>query len=211
MNVLGIVGSRRKNGNTACMVQEALNEIKSKEVETEMIFLGDYNIRGCIGCEGCRDTYKCVILDDMQRIYPLILNSDAVILGSPTYFYNITADMKAFIERLYCFQIFAEDDRSVWSSINEVLGGKYAVVIAICEQSDEKDMGFTPDAMSKPLEGLGYRVVDTVKILKSFKKGDVLQNQEAIEQVKRAGRKLEKTIRLRKETEEKLKVNQDLI
>jgi len=206
MKVLGVVGSRRKNGNTAYLVQQALNTIESKEVETELIFLGDYNIRGCTGCEGCKDTYKCVIMDDMQKIYPLIINSDAIVLGSPTYFYNITADMKAFIERLYCFQVFAEDDRSVWSSINEVLGGKYAVVISICEQNDEKDMGFTAEAMSKPLEGLGYRIVETVKILELFKKGDALQNRYALEQVKRAGKKLEKTVRLRKETQEKLKL-----
>ena len=200
MKVLGIVGSRRKNGNTAYLVKQALDAIHSKDVETELIFLGDYNIRGCIGCEGCKDIYKCVIMDDMQKIYPLIINSDAIILGSPTYFYNITADMKAFIERLYCFQIFVEDDRSVWSSINEILGIKYAVVIAICEQDNEKDMGFTAEAMSKPLEGLGYRVVDTVKILKLFRKGDVLQNQDAVEDVKKAGKKLEKSLRLRKET-----------
>lgn len=206
MKVLGIVGSRRKNGNTAYLVQQALNSIQSKEVETELIFLGDYNIRGCIGCEGCKETYKCVIKDDMQKIYPLIMNSDAIVLGSPTYFYNITSDMKAFIERLYCFQVFAEDDRSVWSSINEAMGGKYAVVISICEQNDEKDMGFTAEAMSKPLEGLGYRVVETVRILKLFKKGDVLQNKDALEKVQRAGEKLEKTLKLRKETEEKSKV-----
>lgn len=207
MKVLGIVGSRRKNGNTAYLVQQALDAIECKEIETELILLGNYNIRGCTGCEGCKDTYKCVIMDDMQKLYPRILEADAIIIGSPTYFYNITADMKAFIERLYCFQVFAEDDRSVWSSINEVLGGKYAVVISICEQNDEKDMGFTAEAMSKPLEDLGYRVVETVKILNLFKKGDVLQNQDALEQVKRAGKKLKKTIRLRKETEEKLKLH----
>ena len=204
MKVLGIVGSRRKNGNTSYLMQNALQEIESKEAETKMIFLGDYNIRGCIGCEGCKDTYKCVIMDDMQKLYPLIIEADAIILGSPTYFYNITSDMKAFIERLYCFQVFAEDDRSVWSSVNEALGGKYAIVISICEQNDEKDMGFTAEAMSKPLEGLGYRVVETVKILKLFKKRDVLQNQDALEQVKKAGQKLERTLRLRKKTEEKL-------
>ena len=209
MKVLGIVGSTRKNGNTAYLVRQALHEIESNEVETELIYLSDYNIAGCTGCEGCKYTYKCVIMDDMQKIYPLIMNSDAIILGSPTYFYNITAVMKAFIERLYCFQIFAEDDRSVWSSINEALGGKYAVVIAICEQNDEKDMGFTAEAMSKPLEGLGYRVIEKVKILKLFKKGDVIQNQDALELVKRAGRKLEKTIRLRSETQEKLKLYRD--
>jgi multimeric flavodoxin WrbA len=205
MKILGIVGSRRKNGNTAYLVQQALNAIESKEVETELIFLGDYNIRGCTGCEGCKDTYKCVIKDDMQKIYPLIMSADAIVLGSPTYFYNITADMKAFIERQYCFQVFADDDRSVWSSINEVLGGKYAVVISICEQNDEKDMGFTAEAMSMPLEGLGYRVIEKVKVLKLFKKEDVLQSKEALEQVQRAGRKLEKTIRLREETKENLK------
>ncbi len=209
MKVLGIVGSKRKNGNTAYLVQQALHEIESKDVETELIFLGDYNIKGCTGCEGCKDSCKCVIMDGMQKIYPLITNSDAIILGSPTYFYNITSDMKAFIERLYCYQIFEENDRSVWSSVNEVLGGKYAAVIAICEQNNEGDMGFTAEAMKKPLEGLGYRVLSTVKILNLFKKGEALQDQKALEQVRMAGQKLERTFRLRKETEKKLKVHID--
>ena len=209
MNVLGVVGSKRKKGNTAYLVKQALYEIESKDVETQLIYLGDYNISGCTGCEGCKDTYKCVVMDDMQKIYPLIRNADAIILGSPTYFYNITADMKAFIERLYCFQIFAEDDRSVWSSVNEVLGGKYAVVIAICEQNNEEDMGFTAEAMKQPLQGLGYRVLSTVKILNMFKKGEVLEDPGILEQVKIAARKLEKTFRLRKETEEKFKTHID--
>jgi len=204
MKILGVVGSKRKNGNTAFLVQQALHAIESEETEIDIIYLGDYNIRGCNGCEGCKETYKCVIMDDMQKIYPLIKSADAIVLGSPTYFYNITSDMKAFIERFYCFQIFAEDDRSVWSSINEVLGGKYAVVISICEQNDESDMGYTAEAMSKPLEGLGYRVVETVKILKLFKKGDALKNQEALEQVKKATKKLEKTIRLKEKIERNL-------
>jgi len=199
MKVLGIVGSKRRNANTAYLMLHGLNSIESKEVETELIFLGDYNISGCTGCEGCKKTYKCVIMDDMQQLYPLILNADAIILASPTYFYNLTAIMKAFIERLYCFQIFDEEDRSVWSSVNEVSGVKYAVVVAICEQNDEKDMGFTAEAMIKPLEGLGYRIVETVKILKLFKKDDILENQKALDQVIKAASKLEKTVRLKKE------------
>ena len=205
MKVLGVVGSKRKTGNTSYLVQQALNAIKSENVETELIFLGDYNIRGCTGCEGCKDTYKCVIKDDMQKIYPLIINSDAIILGSPTYFYNITSDMKAFIERLYCFEVFSENDRSVWLSVNEALGGKYAAVIAVCEQDNEEDMGFTAEAMKKPLEALGYRVLSTVKIFNLFKKGDALESQNAVDQVKMAGEKLEKTYALRKEMEKKFK------
>lgn len=70
MKILGIVGSKRKNGNTAALVKKALAEIQCEEIETKMIHLGDYNIKGCTGCEGCKETYKCVIKDDIQKIYP---------------------------------------------------------------------------------------------------------------------------------------------
>jgi len=205
MKILGIIGSKRKNGNTACLVQEALKAAQREGAKTELIFLGDYSIKDCTGCEGCKDTLKCVINDDMQKIYPLLLEADGIILGSPTYFYNISADMKAFIDRCYCFEIFAEDDRSCWMGINEVLGGKYAVVIAVCEQHNENDMGFTPAAMSKPLEALGYRVVDTVKVPGLFKAGAAAQDNQALEQSGRAGKKLTKTIALRKDWETKIK------
>jgi multimeric flavodoxin WrbA len=205
MKVLGIVGSKRKHGNTSCLVQEALKEIKKHKIETELIFLGDYTINDCIGCEGCKDTYKCVIKDDMQKIYPLLSEADAIILGSPTYFYNVTADVKAFIDRCYCYEVFAEDDRSVWVSTNEALGGKFALVIAICEQHHEKDMGFTAETMTLSLESLGYRVTDTIKVLELFKKDAAKNNQKALDQVKQAGKKLYKTMELKKEIQTKLK------
>ncbi len=208
MKVLGVVGSRRKKGNTAALVQEALKAMEAEGIETELIYLGDYDIKGCRGCEGCKDTFKCVIKDDMQKLYPLILESDAVVLGSPTYFYNVSADMKAFLDRCYSFEVFSEDDRSVWMGINEALGGKYAVAIAVCEQHTEDDMGFAAEAMSKSLESLGYRVIDVVKILGLFKMGEAAKNNEVLAQAKRAGEKLAKTLKLRAEIEDKLKTLQ---
>jgi multimeric flavodoxin WrbA len=205
IKILGIVGSMRKNGNTSTLVQRALETAKEEGIETDVIFLGDYIITDCIGCEGCKDSYKCVVNDDMQKIYPLLLEADAIILGSPTYFYNVTANVKAFIDRCYCFEMFAEDDRSVWMGINEVLGGKYAVVIAVCEQTMEVDMGYTAESMVKPLEALGYRVIDTVKALGLFKKGEALKDKELLDQVAKAGKKLARTLMLRKEVERKLK------
>lgn len=205
MKILGIIGSRRKNGNTSCLVQEAVKAAQEKGAEAELIFLGDYSIKDCVGCEGCKDTYKCIIQDDMQKIYPLLLKADGIILGSPTYFYNISADLKAFIDRCYSFEVFAEDDRSCWLSVNEALGGKYAVVIAVCEQHNEKDMGFTIEAMSMPLEALGYRVIDTVKILNVFKAGEALRDSKALKQSRTAGERLVRTINLRKDVETKIK------
>lgn len=207
MKILGIAGSKRKKGNTAILLKEALQAAQNEGAKTELVFLDDYAITGCRGCEGCRESYKCVINDDMQKLYPLLLGSDGIILGSPTYFYNISADMKAFLDRCYCFEVFDEKDRSCWVSINEALGGKYAAVIAVCEQQNEKDMGFAPETMSLSLQALGYRVIEQVKVFNLFKAGAVLKDYDALQRAGEAGKKLVKTIRLRKELEDKIKVS----
>lgn len=205
MKVLGIIGSRRKTGNTAILVEAALEAIRLSGIDTKTVFLSDYNFNGCCGCEGCKNTFECVIDDDMKNLYHDMIEADAIVIGSPTYFYNISSSVKAFFERCYSFEIFAEDDRSVWMSVNEVLGIKYAVTIAVCEQNNAEDMGMTSQAMRLPLLALGYRVVDTVEALKLFKKGEAYKNNKAIMQAKIAGEKLAKTLVLRKEV--KLKIN----
>ena len=197
MKVLGIVGSRRKQGNTSVLVQAALEAVKKEGLETELIFLGDYNFQGCTGCEGCHTTYQCLIQDDMQKLYPLLLEAQAVILGSPTYFYTVTADMKAFIDRCYCLEAFADDDRSVWLGIREALGGGYAAVIAVCEQHTPEDMGYTAEVMEKSLQALGYRVVSTVKAYNLFGQGEALQDLTAQAKAEQAGIKLAKSLKLR--------------
>lgn len=205
MKATGIIGSRRKNGNSARLVEESLKPLVNAGFNTEIIHLGDYDIKNCTGCEGCRDSFKCIINDDMHKIYKLIRESDILILSSPTYFYNITGDMKTFLDRLYCYEFFDKDDRSVWMGLGEILGGKYAAVIAVCEQHTEKEMGFTADAMRKPLEALGYRVIDTVKSIGLFKPGEASENKTELLKAKKAGEKLLKTFLLRKKLEKKIR------
>lgn len=197
MKILGIVGSSRKRGNTATLVEEALSAARSEGLETEIVYLGDHDIRGCTGCEGCRNTYKCVIQDDMQQLYPKILEADGLIAGSPTYFYNMTTHMKAFLERLYCYEVFDDSDRSVWMSVNEALGGKLAATIAVCEQHNEKDMGVTSEALDLSLVSLGYRIVDSVKVLELYEAGAAERCGKALEQSRNAGRKLARTLLLK--------------
>ncbi len=204
MKILGIVGSRRKKGNTSLLVQEALKPFQEQGMETNLVFLGDYEIVDCNGCESCRETLKCVVDDDMQKIYPLLQEADAVILGSPAYFYNVTADVKAFIDRCYCHEVFDQEDRSVWVSVSEALGGKYAVVIAVCEQEKEEDMGYTAVVMEKSLEALGYRVVSTVKALKLFAPGEALKDVKALQDAGQAGEKMLKTLQLKKKLQKQL-------
>jgi len=204
MKALGIVGSPRKDGNTACLVRQALRGLKEHGIETETIFLADYDFRDCTGCEGCRETFACVIQDDMQKIYPKLLEADAVVLGSPTYFYDVTAIMKAFLDRLYCFEVFDNEDRSAWMGAAEALGGKLASVISVSEQKREEDAGFAAKTMSMSLQALGYRVTDSVRIIGLFAKEEAGLDMEAQARARDAGQRLAKTMQLKRRIRETL-------
>jgi multimeric flavodoxin WrbA len=198
MKILAINGSGRSNGNTKRLLKECEYIMKDTD-EFEVIDLSTYDFSGCIGCEGCAKTYKCVIQDDMQKLYPKIEEADGLVLASPTYFYNISSKMKAFIERLYPYEIFHKEDRHVWLSYTEVFGLKYGLVIGVCEQLKEEDMGFTIEAMSLPLQSLGYRVVDEVKVLNLFTRHEAEKDDESLEKVRGGMRKLYQTIELKQE------------
>lgn len=199
MKILAVVGSRRKKGNTASLARAALAGAEMEGARTELVFLGDYALQGCRGCEACRDTYRCAVQDDMQKLYPKLLAADGLILGSPTYFYNVSADMKAFIDRLYALEVFADNDRSCWVGLPEVMGFKYAAAIAVCEQHEEKYMGFTMEAMTKSLVDLGYRMISTVKAVGFWGAGEVLSDPEIMGEAERAGQRLVRTFKLRRQ------------
>ena len=101
MKVLGIVCSPRKGGNTEILVQEALTNAKECGAETELLTIWDKDIKPCDGCFSCTKTGKCHIKDDMQAIYPKLLDADGIIWGTPVYFFNVAAQAKILIDRSY--------------------------------------------------------------------------------------------------------------
>lgn len=103
MKVIGICGSPRK-GNTEWMLRTLLEEVAKSGVETELILLRDMLIKGCDGCLACEIGGKerkgtCHIKDDMQRIYPGLLEADAWALGTPVYFELLSGMLKNFMDR----------------------------------------------------------------------------------------------------------------
>ena len=199
MNILAVSGSKRKKGNTALLLQQALSPFHlSNQFTTETLFLGELDFDGCNGCEGCSKTNRCVVQDDMQIAYSLLRKADAIIIGSPTYFYNITSDMKKFIDRCYCFTSYNKDDRSVWTSEFDSGPRKFAGFISICEQNNEEDMGVTPKVLQLSYESLGYRTIFNQKVLHAFKQGEVLKNNEAMVSAKANGQKLMNTMLLQR-------------
>jgi multimeric flavodoxin WrbA len=99
MKVLALLGSPRKKGNTESLLRAVLEGVVAGGGSPELVRLCDLHIDPCIGCGGCAKTGRCVLADDMQVLYPKIGEADRVILASPIYFYGITAQAKAFVDR----------------------------------------------------------------------------------------------------------------
>jgi multimeric flavodoxin WrbA len=100
--VLAINGSPRKDGNTSILIRHILRELENEGIGTETIQLGGNTIRGCTACMKCFENrdHRCVFDDDIVNdCIARMEEADGIILGSPVYFTDITAEMKALIDR----------------------------------------------------------------------------------------------------------------
>lgn len=102
MKVVAFNGSARKDGNTAILIHYTLSELEKRGIETELVQLAGKRIHGCIACRKCfenRDR-RCSVKDDvLNDCIEKMVSADGIILGSPTYFADITTEMKALIDR----------------------------------------------------------------------------------------------------------------
>ncbi len=101
-NIVILVGSMRKNGNTDLLAQ-AFAEGARENNFVEIVSVADYKVNPCIGCNSCftREGNKCFQNDDMDGIYEKLKVADMVVVASPVYFYGISAELKAVIDRLH--------------------------------------------------------------------------------------------------------------
>jgi multimeric flavodoxin WrbA len=101
--VLGIQGSPRKHGNTQILVERVLDGARDAGATTHMLQLADMTIGECDGCHACWQGKECPKDDDMNDVYAQIAGADALVFGSPVYWFGPTALMKAFIDRFVYF------------------------------------------------------------------------------------------------------------
>lgn len=102
MKVVGINGSARSDGNTAILIKRVFAELEKEGIETELIQLAGKPISGCQACLKCMENKdkKCFVKNDFfNECYEKMLEADGIILGSPTYFSNMSAEMKALVDR----------------------------------------------------------------------------------------------------------------
>lgn len=99
MNALVFLGSPRKKGNSEILTLALLEGVRQAGGSPEIIRLCDLKISPCISCGGCDKTGKCVVEDDMTPLYEKIISTDKIIVSSPIFFYGVTAQTKAFVDR----------------------------------------------------------------------------------------------------------------
>ena len=188
MKVLGIFGSPRKGGNTELLLEETLKGAEAEGGEIDRLHLTDYNIIPCKECLACYKDGNCIILDDMAKIYPRLLEADIIILASPIFFYGVTAWAKALIDRC----------QALWSR-------KYQLKDPSLGKEGKKRKGFFISAGGtkgqKVFEGailtakyffdvLNAEYVGELVIREVDAKGDIVKHPETLQQAFETGRRL---------------------
>lgn len=103
MLVVGIDGSGRGGANTGALVKAILHGARDRGATTELFELGPMNVLGCCACMECAETATCTREDGLRRFYDLAPEAEVLVLGTPIYFEHVSSQMKAFIDRMYCF------------------------------------------------------------------------------------------------------------
>ena len=108
MKVIAFNGSPRKNGNTYHMLKMVLEEVEKEGIETELVQVGGTKISPCLACMKCftNKDKKCVQKNDIvNEMFVKMMEADAIVIGSPTYFAGVTPEIKAFMDRTFYLAI----------------------------------------------------------------------------------------------------------
>ena len=108
MKLVAIAGSPRKNGNSTALMRHAVEGAQERGATAEVLAARDLQVAGCVACESCKRSADavCVQKDDMHAVYAAIRGCDALLLASPVYFYGLTAQIKAIVDRCYALMPF---------------------------------------------------------------------------------------------------------
>jgi multimeric flavodoxin WrbA len=179
--ILGVVGSPRKNGNTHILVSSILEGARSEGATGAILFLDDLDIHECNGCHACWEGKECSQNDDMNSIYPQIIESDGIIFGTPVYWYGPTALMKGFIDRFVYFN--SPENRAR-------IRGKSAVLAVPFEENNPKAAALLIAFFEKSLRYLEMNLVGKIIVPAVSRKGEIVKRQGRLKEARNLGKRL---------------------
>jgi len=180
MKVLGLSGSMRKEGNTAQLIRIILQRCEEAGIKTEFISLSGKKIMPCLGCEKCKVQKWCINeSDDWNAIVKKVLDCDVLVIGSPTYYFDVCGQLKNFIDRTYSLY----HDRK--------LAGRKGVAVAV---HANKGAIRTIQTIEGFLSSHEFASLGCVKGT-GYHEGDVLDDAEAVHKAQKIGDKIVRLVK----------------
>jgi len=185
MKILGIMGSPRVKGNSDILLSRALAGAKEAGAKVEKIILDRKQISGCKDCKKCNKTGICVIKDDMSEIQEKILDAYAIIHASPVYFWSMTAQMKAYLDR-WC--VFFAADWNWQKAYYPRMRDKRIGIITVCGDANVHTADPVVHSFKSTAEMTGMHWLGAV-MATAGDKGEIAANETALKQAYELGRK----------------------
>ena len=185
MKVLGILGSPRVGGNSDILLDQALEGARDAGAEAEKIVLSQKRIYGCLDCKECNETGICVIKDDMLEIHKKILEVDAIIHSVPVYFWAMTSQMKAYLDR-WC--AFFDGEWSMHKAYRPKMKGKKIGLITVCGDPDVSITDPIVYSFKNTCNFSGLKWLGVVQASAS-EKGEVAENEKAKKEAYELGKR----------------------
>ncbi len=174
MKIIALIGSPRREGNTEILVEQVLEGCRIKGHEVEKIRLYDHEILPCLDCRRCKKgSLICPLDDGMKAIYDRLEEADAIVFGTPIYWYGPTAKMKQLIDRLRPF------------IANGKLKGKAGLVVVPSEEGPSC-CGPLMEMFRMSFDYLGMTFKGSV-LAKAYEKGEVREHPEELEEARALG------------------------
>lgn len=164
--VLLLNGSPRSNGCTAAALDEMIKVFREEGIETELVHVGNKDVRGCIACRSCYKTGKCVFDDLVNEVAPKFEEADGLVVGSPVYYASPNGTLISFLDRLFYSTHFSKHMKVGAAVVSARRGGNTASFDVLNKYFSISGMpiasstywnqvhGFTADDVAKDLEGL---------------------------------------------------------
>ena len=185
MKVLAIMGSPRIRGNTDLLLDEALKGAQSEGAEVEKIIVDKLKISPCKEYNACLRDGNCVIRDDMDDIYPKLLDADVVIVASPMFFYALTSQVKALIDR--CQALWA---RRYVLKQEPPNSGRRGAFVGVGATKGEKLFDGSILTLKYFFQAIGVQYAGELLIRGVDKKGEIKDHPTALNDAFELGRRL---------------------
>ena len=188
MKIVSLLGSPRKNANSSIVAGRFRAAAQKLGAEIKSFTLNDLNFRGCQGCYLCKTKLdRCVLKDDLAEVLEAVRETDILVLASPVYFWDVTAQMKAFLDRTFSFLV---PDFLTNPQRSRLAPGKKLVLITTQNNPDKNSFPQIFQKFDYFFRGYGFTDIRQIRAFQAREPGAVESDQEVMELAARTAEEL---------------------